>query len=111
MREFKEKRVYITMEISLYNKEKIDQIILNENISFNEFINQAIKNNFKENLTRINIYRREEGEPVKLRIYESLYIPISNFTKNYNISITKIIDNCIFEEIKKYDKLDLKQSK
>ena len=40
MREFNEKRVYITMEISLSNKEKIEQIILKENISFNELINQ-----------------------------------------------------------------------
>ena len=50
MREFNEKRVYITMEISLSNKEKIEQIILKENISFNEFVNLAIKNNFKDNL-------------------------------------------------------------
>lgn len=105
MREFNEKRVYITMEISLSNKEKIEQIILKENISFNEFVNIAIKNNFKDNLSKINIYQREEGEPVKLRIYESLYNPISSYTKKYNISITKIIDHCIFEEIKKYDKL------
>ena len=105
MREFKAKRVYITMEISLYNKERIEQIILKENMSFNEFVNQAIKNNFKDNLSKINIYMRQEGEPVKLRIYESLYTPMSNFTKKYNISITKIIDNCIFEEIKNYEKL------
>lgn len=102
MREFKEKRIYMTMEISLCNKEKIEEIIRSKNISFNEFINQAIKNNFKDNLSKINIYKREEGEQTKLRIYESLYLPISNFTKKYNISITKIINYCIYEEIKKY---------
>lgn len=102
MREFKEKRIYMTMEISLCNKEKIEEIINQKNISFNEFINDAIKNNFKDNLSKINIYKREEGEQIKLRIYESLYLPISNFTKKYNISITKIINYCIYEEIKKY---------
>lgn len=102
MREFKEKRIYMTMEISLRNKEKIEKIISSKNISFNEFINEAIKNNFKDNLSKINIYKREDGEQTKLRIYESLYLPISNFTKKYNISITKIINYCIYEEIKKY---------
>lgn len=62
MREFKEKRVYITMEIYIGNKEKIEKIINLKNISFNEFINEAIKNNFKDNLNKINIYRREEGK-------------------------------------------------
>lgn len=62
MREFKEKRVYITMEISIDNKEKIEKITNFKNISFNEFINEAIKNNFKDNLNKINIYRREEGK-------------------------------------------------
>ena len=62
MREFKEKRIYITMEISIDNKEKIEKITNFKNISFNEFINEAIKNNFKDNLNKINIYRREEGK-------------------------------------------------
>ena len=62
MREFKEKRVYITMEIYIGNKEKIEKITNFKNISFNEFINEAIKNNFKDNLNKINIYRREEGK-------------------------------------------------
>ena len=104
MREFKEKRIYISMEISICNKEKIEKIITEKNISFNEFINDAIKNNFKENLSKINIYKREEGEQVKLRIYESIYSQLSSFTKRYNISITKIINYCIYEEIKKYFK-------
>jgi hypothetical protein len=103
MREFKEKRIYITMEISLSNKNAIEKIIGIKNISFNEFINEAIKNNFKDNLSKINIYKREDAEPVKLRIYESIYIPMCEFTKKYNISITKIITYCIFEEIKKYN--------
>ena len=102
MREFNEKRIYITMEISVSNKEKIERIIGSKNISFNEFVNEALKNNFKDNLSKINIYKREEGEPIKLRIYESIYKPMSNFTKKYNISITKIINHCIYEEIKKY---------
>lgn len=102
MKEFKEKRIYMTMEISVGNKEKIEGIIGTENISFNEFVNRAIKNNFKENLSKINIYKREDVEAVKLRIYERLYIPMSNFTKKYNISITKIISHCIYEELKKY---------
>ena len=50
MKEFNEKRVYMTMEISITCKEEIERIIKNKEISFNEFINQAIKNNFKENL-------------------------------------------------------------
>ena len=100
MREFNEKRIYITMEISVSNKEKIERIIGFKNISFNEFVNEAIKNNFKDNLSKINIYKREEGEPIKLRIYESLYNPMSDFTKKYNISITKIITHCIYEELK-----------
>ena len=62
MREFKEKRIYITMEIYIDNKEKIEKITNFKNISFNEFINEAIKNNFKDNLNKINIYRREEGK-------------------------------------------------
>lgn len=108
MREFKEKRVYITMEISIDNKEKIEKITNLKNISFNEFINETIKNNFKDNLNKINIYKREEGEQTKLRIYESLYESMSNFTKKYNISITKLINYCIYEEIKKYNiKLNL----
>ena len=103
MREFNEKRIYITMEISVSNKERIERIIGIKNISFNEFVNVAIKNNFKDTLSKINIYNREEGEPVKLRIYESLYNPMSNFTKKYNISVTKIISHCIYEELKKYN--------
>ena len=55
MKEFNEKRVYMTMEISITCKEEIERIIKNKEISFNEFINQAIKNNFKENLNKINI--------------------------------------------------------
>lgn len=102
MKEFKEKRVYLTMEISVSNREKIDRIIKARNISFNEFVNEAIKNNFKENLNKINIYKREDGEAVKLRIYEKLYSPMSNFTKKYNISVTKIISFCINEELNKY---------
>ncbi len=102
MREFNEKRVYMTMEISITCKEEIERIIQETKISFNEFINQAISNNFKNNLSKINIYKREEGEQIKIRIYESLYEPISDFTKKYNISITKIINYCIYEEIKKY---------
>lgn len=102
MKEFNEKRVYMTMEISITCKEEIERIIKNKEISFNEFINQAIKNNFKENLNKINIYKREEGEQVKIRIYKRLYDPISDFTKKYNISITKIINYCIYEEIKNY---------
>lgn len=102
MKEFNEKRVYMTMEISITCKEEIERIIKNKEISFNEFINQAIKNNFKENLNKINIYKREEREQVKIRIYKSLYDPISDFTKKYNISITKIINYCIYEEIKNY---------
>lgn len=47
MKEFNEKRVYMTMEISITCKEEIERIIKNKEISFNEFINQAIKNNFK----------------------------------------------------------------
>lgn len=105
MREFKEERVYITMEIPVRNKEIIEQIIRNKNISFNECINRAIKNNFKSSLTKINIYKREEGEPTKLRIYKSVYLPISNFAKKYDISITKIINHCIYEEVKKYSKV------
>lgn len=103
MREFNEKRIYITMEISVGNKNAIERIIGIKNISFNEFVNEAIKNNFKDNLNKINIYKREEVEPVKLRIYESIYTPMSDFTKKYNISITKIITHCIYEEIKKYN--------
>ncbi len=103
MKEFKEKRVHMTMEISVCNIEKINDIIKSEKISFNEFINRAIKNNFKDNITKINIYQREESEAIKLRILESIYMPISKFTKKYNISITKIISYCINEEIKKYN--------
>lgn len=62
MREFNEKRVYMTMEISITCKEEIERIIQETKISFNEFINQAISNNFKNNLSKINIYKREEGE-------------------------------------------------
>ena len=58
MKEFNEKRVYMTMEISITCKEEIERIIKSKEISFNEFINQAIKNNFKENLNKINIYKR-----------------------------------------------------
>lgn len=76
MREFNEKRVYMTMEISITCKEEIERIIQETKISFNEFINQAISNNFKNNLSKINIYKREEGEQIKIRIYESLYEPI-----------------------------------
>ena len=101
MREFNEKRVYKTMEIPLSNIKKIQEIILNNNISFNE-----LENNFKNNLNKINIYKREEGEPIKLRIYESIYKKISEFTIKNEISITKLINHCIYEEIKKYEKIN-----
>ncbi len=106
MREFNEKRVYKTMEIPLSNIKKIQEIILNNNISFNEFVNISIENNFKNNLNKINIYKREEGEPIKLRIYESIYKKISEFTIKNEISITKLINHCIYEEIKKYEKIN-----
>lgn len=106
MREFNEKRVYKTMEIPLQNIKKIEEIIGKNNISFNEFVNMAIDNNFKSNLSKINIYKREEGEQIKLRIYESIYKKISDFTSKNEISITKLINHCIYEEIKKYKKTD-----
>ena len=58
MKEFNEKRVYMTMEISITCKEEIERIIKNKEISFNEFINQAIKNNFKENLNKDKVDKK-----------------------------------------------------
>lgn len=79
MKEFNEKRVYMTMEISITCKEEIERIIKNKEISFNEFINQAIKNNFKENLNKINIYKREEGKKGSKLKYEYIKVYMTLF--------------------------------
>lgn len=60
MKEFNEKRVYMTMEISITCKEEIERIVKDDKISFNEFINQAINNHFKENLNKINNIRERK---------------------------------------------------
>lgn len=96
------------MEIPLQNIKKIGEITGKNNMSFNEFVNVAIDNNFKSNLNKINIYKREDGEQIKLRIYESIYKKISDFTLKNEISITKLINYCIYEEIRKYEKANKK---
>lgn len=102
MREFNEKRIYKTIEIPTENIKKMKEICEEKNISINEFINIAIKNNFKSSMNKIEIYKKSEVEPIKVRIYESIHKQLSSFTSVYDISIVKLINHFIYKELDKY---------
>ncbi len=98
----KEKIVQRLIDIPEYMFNKMNEICTNENISLNYFVNKAIDNNFNDNLSLINVSKRMDTESIRLRIKFDLYIKLKECTKEWNISMQKIIIHFILCELKRY---------